>query len=272
MQRIQLSCNLPVTTRRIGLALAAGALAIGFAGCKENTVEVLPDAGLSYYPVAVGNYWIYAVSDTTWSTASGQGSQVTPSVPTASAFQFRETIASTFTDAAGKTAYRLVRSKRLTANDPWVDDSVFTLSPTAQSVILNRNNLRTLELIFPVREGRLWNFNAYNNNSADTVTAETRRYRRVGEPFSTTVGGTTKAYPATVSTTNEGTAQEDDAYYVKTYQQVFAKGVGPVFRRKRRFSNFYYINNSTGGSVVFVPKSYTFGYSRRETLIDYKVN
>ncbi|MDB5270044.1 MAG: hypothetical protein JWP58_3084 [Hymenobacter sp.] len=269
MQRIHFSWNLPATTRRIGLALTAGALAIGFAGCKENTVEILPDAGLGYYPVAVGNYWIYAVADTTWSTASSQGSQVTPSVPTVSAFQFRETIASSFTDAAGKTAYRLVRSKRLTSADAWVDDSIFTLSPSAQSVILNRNNLRTLELIFPVREGRLWNFNAYSNNSEDTVTAETRRYRHVGEPFSTTVSGTTKAYPATVTTTNEGTAQEDDAYYVKTYQQVFAKGVGPVLRRRRRFSNFYM---NVGSTVVFVPKSYTFGYSRRETLIEYKVN
>ncbi|MEL5995919.1 hypothetical protein [Hymenobacter segetis] len=264
------SWNLPATTRRISLALAAGALAIGFAGCKENTVEILPDAGLSYYPVAVGNYWIYAVADSSWSRANGQGSQVTPSVLTATSFQFREAITSSFADAAGKTAYRLVRSKRLTPADPWVDDSIFTLSPTAQSVILNRNNLRTLELIFPVREGRLWNFNAYSNNSEDTVTAETRRYRRVGEPFSTTAGGITKAYPATVTTTNEGTAQEDDAYYVKTYQQVFAKGVGPVLRRQRRFTNFYYVNSS--GSVVFVPKSYTFGYSRRETLIESKVN
>ncbi|WP_457063757.1 hypothetical protein [Hymenobacter sp. UYAg731] len=260
---------MPTTTRRLGLALAAGA-AIGFAGCKENTVEVLPDAGLGYYPVAVGNYWIYAVADTAWSTASNQGSQVTASVPTVSAFQFRETIASSFTDAAGKTAFRLVRAKRLTPTDPWVDDSVFTLSPTAQSVILNRNNLRTLELIFPVREGRLWNFNAYNNNSEDTVTAETRRYRRTGEPFSTTAAGTTKAYPATATTTNEGTAQADDAYYVNTYQQVFAKGVGPVFRRKRRFSNFYYVGS--GGNVIFVPRSYTFGYSRRETLIESKIN
>lgn len=270
MQSIRFFWKLPAATRRIGLALTAGALAVGFAGCKENTVEVLPDAGLGYYPVAVGNYWIYAVADTTWSTATNQGSQVTPSVPTVSAFQFRETIASAFTDAAGKTAYRLVRAKRLTPAAAWVDDSVFTLSPTAQSVILNRNNLRTLELIFPVREGRLWNFNAFSNNSEDTVTAETRRYRRAGEPFSTTASGTMKAYPATVTTTNEGLAQADDAYYVNTYQQVFAKGVGPVFRRKRRFSNFYYIGS--GGNVVFVPRSYTFGYSRRETLIESKVN
>lgn len=270
MQPLRFSWNLPAPTRRIGLALAAGVV-IGLASCKENTVEVLPDAGLGYYPVAVGNYWIYAVADTTWSPASGQGSQVTPSVATATAFQFRETIASTFTDAAGKTAYRLVRAKRLTPTAAWVDDSVFTLSPSAQSLILNRNNLRTLELIFPVREGRLWNFNAYSNNSEDTVTAETRRYRRVGESFSATASGTTKAYPATVTTTNEGMAQADDAYYVNTYQQVFAKGVGPVFRRKRRFSNFYYVS-SNGGNVVFVPKSYTFGYSRRETLIESKIN
>lgn len=269
MQRLLFSWNLPGATHRIGFVLLAATLALGIAGCKD-TVEVLPDAGLGYYPVAVGNYWIYAVADTTWSTATNQGSQVTPSVPTVSAFQFREAITGSFTDAAGKMAYRLVRSKRLTASAAWVDDSVFTLSPSAQSVILNRNNLRTLELIFPVREGRLWNFNAYNNNSEDIVTAETRRYSHVGEPFSTTANGTAKAYPATVTTTNEGKAKEDDAYYVKTYQQVFAKGVGPVFRRRRRFVNFA-INNPNS-TVTIVPNSYTFGYSRRETLIESKIN
>ena len=57
-----------------------------------------------------------------------------------------------------------------------------------------------------------------------------------------------------------------DAYYIRnTYQQVFAKGVGPVFRAQAGASptTIYYISSNGGGT--FVPKSYFYGFSRRET-------
>ncbi len=259
-----------VQGRRTGLFLVAAGLALAFAGCKDKS-EPAPDAGTSYYPVAVGNFWVYAVADTTWSEATNQGSQVTPSVATASTYQFKETITETFTDAAGKLAYRLVRAKRLLPTDTWRDDSVFVVSASAQSVAVNRNNTRTLELIFPVRDGRSWNFNAYNNNFNDTITAETRQYSRVGQPFSTG-GGTTglpaATYPVTLTTTNTGAAAADNLLRKISYEQVFAQGVGPVFRRRLYLAFFNYTDNTTGNQV-FVPGSYSKAASRRETLIDY---
>ena len=124
-----------------------------------------------------------------------------------------------------------------------------------------------MELIFPVKDGRLWNANAFNNNSNDTITAETRRYSKVGQPLTTTAGGVTRNYPLTLTTTNEGTAKEEDSYYTKTYRQVFAKGVGPVQRQRRRFARFYTIGGS--GAVTFVPNAFIFGFSRIETLVEY---
>ena len=181
-------------------------------------------------------------------------------------YQFRETVTEVFNDAAGQPAYRLVRAKRATPTSVWANDSVYTLSPSSHSVILNRDNRRTLELIFPVKEGKLWNFNAFNNNTSDTVTAETRRYRNVGQPFSTRTGSVSQTYPATLTTTNEGTAKAEDLYYVRTYRQVFAKGIGPVLRQRRRFDNFYL---PTGQTVTFYPNAYFFGFSRTETLVEY---
>src|SRR6476469_6253271 len=100
--------------------LLLGALA----GCK-NTTEAVPDPGRGYYPLAVGNSWTYAVRDSVWSAANLANPT---STPTATSFQFRETISEVFTDAAGLPAYRLVRSRRPTTADNWVDDSVFTIS------------------------------------------------------------------------------------------------------------------------------------------------
>ena len=247
-------------------ALAFTALGLSLTGCKD-TVDVVPDSGTDYYPVAVGNFWVYAVADTTWSLAT----RSTPSVRTARAFQFKETITETITDAAGQKAYRLVRARRLTPADAWRNDSVFILTANAQFVALNRNNARTLELIFPVKEGRSWNFNAFNNNSNDTITAETRQYSRVGQPFTTraVAGNPAVAYPATVTTENTGTAAANNAITILNYQQVFAKKVGPVFRRRRNLMPFNYPDPNNSNNQIFVPGSYSSASVRHETLIDY---
>ena len=251
--------------RRVAGAATAWALVLGVAGCRDKTVPA-PELGRDYYPVAVGNFWVYAVVDSTWSSAT----RVTPSVVTVSTYQFKETIREVFADAAGQPAYRLVRSKLAAPTNTFVDDSVFVLSATPQTVALNRNNARTLELIFPVREGRLWNFNAYNNNFNDTITAETRRYSRVGQPFTTGGAGgmAAETYPTTLTTANTGTAAETSLLKRQSYQQVFAKGIGPVYRRRDNFLNFNY-TDSGSGNQVYVPGSYFTGFSRRETLVDY---
>ena len=246
---------------RAGLAAAAGLLLA--TGCTERT-EPGPERGLDYYPVAVGNYWIYAVADSSWS----QATNINPrSTLQASSYQFREVITETFPDATNRMVYRLVRSKRNGPADAWKADSVFVLSTDSRGVVLMRNNLKTLELIFPVRDGRLWNFNAYNNNTDDTIRSETRRYRGLGQPRTIGVGASAQTYPATVTTTDEGSAQAQDVLQVKSYEQVFAKGVGPVRRHRRRFSNFY--TTSSTGLNTFIPKTYFFGFARAETLVDY---
>lgn len=251
--------NRKPATCRAALVLAVAALSL--AGCQDKSVPG-PATGTDYYPVAVGNFWRYAVADTTWS----QATPTKASVATASTYQFRETITEVFSDAAGQPAYRLVRSKLVPPATTWRDDSVFVLSATPQSVILNRNNIRTVELIFPVREGRSWNFNAYNNNFNDTIIAETRRYSRVGQPFA--AGSPAVTYPVTLTTTNTGTAAESSLLRQLSYQQVFAKGVGPVFRRRAYFLNFNYTDPTTGNQI-YVPGSYFSGFTRRETLLDY---
>lgn len=249
--------------RRAGLAAAAAMLALSFGGCKDAS-EPAPESDATYYPVAVGNFWVYAVADTTWSPAT----QTTPSTAKASAYQFRETITDAFTDAAGQRAYRLVRSRRDAPTAAFHDDSVFVLGATSRFVTLNRNNARTVELIFPVREGRSWNFNAFNNNFNDTITAETRRYARVGQPFTAKAAGApAQTYATTLTTTNTGTAAENSLLKRSGYQQVFAKGVGPVYRRRDNFLNFNYTDSK--GNQVYVAGSYSSAFSRRETLIDY---
>ncbi|MDQ2794445.1 MAG: hypothetical protein M3Y12_10630 [Bacteroidota bacterium] len=262
----------PVAARlRAGLALAILLSATALAGCENTTVPV-PDLGRGYYPLAVGNTWTYAVRDSVWSAASF----ATPtSTPTGTSFQFRETIADIFSDAAGQPAYRLVRARRATATDNWVDDSVFTISTPGSALVLNRGNVRTVELVFPPRPGRSWNLNAFNNNYNDTITAETRQYSAVGQPFSTGGGVTglpVVAYANTVTTANTGMATESSLLRHVSYQQVYAPGVGPVYRRRDNKAAFTYTSLTPPYNQLFPNGAYTSAFTRRETLIEYKLN
>ena len=136
-----------------------------------------------YYPVAVGNYWIYAVADSHLESGHTGGAQ-RGQLPVLQS----ETVTGTL---PMRPASRLpvVRCQAPTASRRLGRRQRVRLSATPQSVVLNRNNQRTVELIFPVREGTLWNFNAFNNNSNDTITAETRRYSQRGAAFLPPAGG-----------------------------------------------------------------------------------
>jgi hypothetical protein len=261
----------PMVLRQTAFALTTLALAASLASCK-NEVEAAPETGTDYYPVKVGSFWVYAVSDTTWSQASFQGVTLTHSVATPSTYQVKETVTETFSDAAGATAYRMVRASRSSASAAWRNDSVFVVSATPQFVAINRSNTRTLELIFPLREGRSWNFNGFNNSTNDTISAETRQYSHIGEPFTTgdaRLGIPSVTYAATTTTNNTGKAADNNLLKLSNYQQVFAKGIGPVFRNRRKLLFFNY-TNSNGGNQEFPPNNYFIGSgTHRETLIDY---
>ncbi|WP_035560641.1 hypothetical protein [Hymenobacter sp. IS2118] len=257
-----------MATGRTGFALVAAVAALGLASCENETMPA-PAPETDYYPIAVGNFWTYAVVDSTWSQATGQGAGLVTSVPRATVYEFKETITETFLDAAGKTAYRLVRSVRVPPGTTFRNDSVFVLSATDQFVALNRNNTRTVELIFPVREGRSWNLNAFNNNFNDTITAETRQYSRIGESYTTAAvaSAPAKTYTETLTTENTGAAAENSLVKRTSYQQVFAKGVGPVFRRRVNILPYTYVD--ANGNQVYPPGAFTLAFTRQETLIDY---
>ncbi|MCA8830236.1 hypothetical protein [Hymenobacter pini] len=228
--------------------LAATLLGASVAGCRNET-EVLPNPGPEYYPLEVGAYRIYDVADTTWRN----------NVPTASRFQFREQVAAELSpDATGQPVYRVVRSRRSTPADAWAVDSVVTVTVGQQYLTEQRNNRRSVELVFPVREGKEWNINAYN--AQDTIIAQNRFYRNVGQPFSITSNGITYSYDNTVTTINDVAADVNAAYYT-VLRTTFAPNVGPVYRVRRRLLSYC-------DAVGCNPTIRQQGQSRSEVLIE----
>ncbi|MBO2012601.1 hypothetical protein [Hymenobacter negativus] len=270
MHRILLTWPAVAVARRFrSLAVVAVTLAAVTTGCKNDT-EAIPETGADYYPVAVGRFWTYAVTDTVWGQSAYNG-QVTRGGVVVTNTQKRETITETFTDAAGNTAYRMVRAKRDNAAAAWRDDSVFVVTATPQFVSISRSNVRTLEAVFAMKEGGKWHVNAFNNSLPGVEdTVKTRQYSRLGQPYTTAAIGAQPAvtYPLSVTTTDMGPAAVSNLLNEVSYQQIFAKNIGPVFRNRRNLAYFNY--TASNGNQVFPAQAYNIGsYAHRETLIDY---
>ncbi len=238
------------------LPAAAGLGLLFLAGCRHDSVVPVPLT--DYYPVAVGTYRTYAVADSTW----------TNGVVTVKNYQFRERVTEQYADAAGQPAYRLVRSKRADASAAWVDDSVLVVQPLARAVLVTRNNVRSVALIYPPRAGRGWNAYAFTA-APDTITSRTRYYGPgVGTPYTTPAAGgqAAKTYDNTVVTkaTLDGGTDDVNAYYKRGLRQVYALGVGPVLRRRYYYETFITLP-STIQQLTATPYN---GSSRRETLIE----
>ncbi|MGI4864253.1 MAG: hypothetical protein ACRYFZ_10055 [Janthinobacterium lividum] len=233
--------------------LAALSLLVGAAlldGCHHETVT--PNPAVDYYPVVVGTYRTYAVSDTTWSKG----------VATASSYQFREVVNEQFTDAAGLQAFRVVRARRATSAAAWADDSVLVVQPLLQSVLVTRNNVRSIELIYPLVAKKTWRKYSFTTTRDDSVRAFDPT---VGQPF-TTPGPAPKAYDAAVTVRDVWPASSNDGLYKRRGTlQVFALGVGPVARRRYYYETF---TVQSSGAQTLTPGVIQVGASHQELLID----
>ncbi|GGG50617.1 hypothetical protein GCM10011378_28440 [Hymenobacter glacieicola] len=220
---------------------------MGLTSCENETVPV-PDQGRNYYPLEQGAYRIYDVIDTSYQA----------NVPTVSRFQFREQVDTALEpDATGQPVYRVIRSRRTLATDAWKIDSVITVAVKGQALTEQRHNRRTVELVFPVQEGKRWNINAFN--TLDSLTVVNRFYVGADRPFSITRGGQTYQYEHTVTTVND-LAQDVNAAYTTVLRTTFARGIGPVYRVRRRFISRC---DAVGCNPAFKQQ----GQSRSEVLI-----
>ena len=223
--------------------------AAALTSCQDDS-EVQPFVGPEYYPLAVGTYRIYDVTDTAWANNKA----------TASRFQFREQVDTELTpDAAGESVYRVIRSRRPTATDAWRVDSVFTIAVGERAVTEQFNNRRIVALVFPVEDGKAWNINAFN--SADSIRASNRMYSKVGQPFSVQRNGKTYSYDNSITTTNN-LSVDVNACYTTIKRTTFAQGVGPVYRVSRAFTH------DPGGGKPCDNTAIYLGQSRSEVLIE----
>jgi len=123
--------------------------------CTESIVEP-DDLGFDYFPLEQGRWITYQVDSVVHDHALNIHNHFS--------FQVKEVVDSAFIDNEGETAYRMERFKRPDDSFPWTLSDVWTIKRNNARAERVEENIRTIRLTFPIREGKTWDFNAENTN------------------------------------------------------------------------------------------------------------
>ncbi len=121
-------------------------------GCQSR--DVRPKiTGAEYFPLKVGTFWIYDVSQTTITQLGGQST---------STFELKTEITDSIV-SGGEINYVLQRFKRVNSSQPWTAIETWSARKNQFQGILQKGNTIFLELAFPFSEGKSWNGNTFNS-------------------------------------------------------------------------------------------------------------
>ena len=184
--------------------------------CKKDTIATI-DLGYNYCPVKIGKYVIYDVDSI---VKSGDFKADTFK------FQIKEQIDSIVTDNVGRITYKLKRYIRKKNNDTipynlisWTLKDVWVLNRTETTAEQVEENCRFIKLIFPIKQDKTWNGNAYNVNKPLDY-----EYTEVDVPHS--YGGLN--FDSTVFVTQWNYKNNIQKNY---YVEVYAKNIGMIYKQ-----------------------------------------
>ena len=196
------------------------------AGCEEKYKDADPQAmGYGYYPLEIGAYRIYNVTDIKFKFNVGDTTR----------FQMRERIDTSFIDQTKTFSYKVIRSVRPDEKSVWVDDSVMITSLANNMVMLTKDNTKYVKLVFPVKEGGEWVGDAYNDHfyNDKVVTdrysklrnnKEVYTYEKVGISYQ--VGELN--FPKTITVVQNG--PDETKLIMDERREVYAEGLGRIYR------------------------------------------
>lgn len=203
------------------------ALLIVNVSCREQSTKPVADDS-AYFPLEVGNYWIYQVTTKTYVTANAPLTQV---------YQLQQKVSSSYTQN-GQLVFVIDESTRQTDRSPWKLKSLHTVYKNRLEVVDQDNNAPVVRLAFPVSAALSWNTNLYNANPLVLL-----RYQDAGRPFS--VGKLNFDDTVSVLGTNDSTLVSQEKYL-----RVYARSAGCVYREDRSLAFCQASSDCLGSGVI----------------------
>lgn len=106
--------------------------------CSEDE-PVIPDLGLDYYPLKVGNFVLYQVDET----------DILQSVETKTSYELKVTVTDSSINQQGVVTYFLVREKRVNSSSQWESVDTWSCHMLNNRVVQNEGNILFVKLVFP---------------------------------------------------------------------------------------------------------------------------
>jgi len=215
--------------------------------CTKNTKEISYLKPSSYYPLEIGNSYIYEVD----SIVFNDFDQSVDSFK----FQIIESYTDTFRDIYNELAYKIERKKRnkiqLNEYEAWGNPQIWWVNLAKnQSIQRVENNLRFVNLATPIQNNFSWKGNAFN-----FLAEWDFRYAMVNESF--------ENFDSTLTVIQREIPE--NLILKEYYEQKFAKNIGLIY--------YHYINvESKNNLSIPLMQRIENGVIYTQKLIQYKLN
>ncbi len=133
-----------------------------FSGCSKDDNSKPIDFRRDYYPLEIGNEWIYDVQEINKTLSKDDTLN----------FQLKESLIGLLSESNGERLYSVYRYSRINESDPWNLDSVWTLVSSDRYIVKRENNIGFQKLIFPLTENSSWDGNIWNSMAPQTFSIE----------------------------------------------------------------------------------------------------
>ncbi|REG90341.1 hypothetical protein [Algoriphagus antarcticus] len=128
-----------------------------FTSCAKEIEEGQVDLGYDFQPLEIGLFWIYSVDQTTYFGENDSVQEL---------FFYKDRIRSFYTNAEDEQAFIMQRSKSSDEIN-WVTEIEYTLIQRDLSLVRTIQNQSLVTLVFPPKDGVVWNGNVYRNDVED---------------------------------------------------------------------------------------------------------
>lgn len=193
-------------------------------GCSSQDIQPSAvDAGQDFYPVQVGNTWIYQADTIRYSTryVTSGGTFITDTLR--GTYFVKEIIADSIGLQEGNPFFRVELYHGADSTGPWTIDSVWSIQRGKDKILKTENNRPVVKLMFPLREGSRWDGNQYNSlqDSSGSYWFKAGSMNREMEFRN-------RIYPSVLITQRSDSSCLGKTLITETY----LRGIGPAFIRK----------------------------------------
>ena len=203
---------------------------------KDNNDYVTPDIGQGYSGLELGSYVEYDVDSFFYDDFTG-------TIDT-SIFKIKEVVAESYIDLEGDEAFKIHRYKKDNDTTAWFLKDVWSAKLTSTNYQKTEENVKFVRLIFPVREGSLWNGNAMNNLSG-------REYKYTTIDAVENIGGNALTKVLTVYQLENLNLIEQQQFIEK-----YAKSVGLVYKKNMDLVRDNLSSSWRGYDVTYTLRSF----------------